>query len=188
MDRRTPRPSPTPLTVQAQNSSRRPQGVARVRDRSFGGIGTGAVRNAAQAERAKNVSSAQSNLLCDRRRSRAACRRAGRAGRVCCAGSLRACVCQISRTAPSHRRRRESRAWAGRPQRPRRRLPDESAGDVRRRSAGRPSTATGRIDRQLPSSVVGRILPTYTAYAATRAALEAMTFILAHELQVATSP
>jgi 3-oxoacyl-[acyl-carrier protein] reductase len=33
------------------------------------------------------------------------------------------------------------------------------------------------------SSVLGRILPTYTGYAATKAAVEAMTFILAHELR-----
>jgi 3-oxoacyl-[acyl-carrier protein] reductase len=33
------------------------------------------------------------------------------------------------------------------------------------------------------SSVLGRILPTYTAYAASKAAVEAMTFILAHELR-----
>lgn len=33
------------------------------------------------------------------------------------------------------------------------------------------------------SSVVGRALPTYTGYAASKAAVEAMTFILAHELR-----
>jgi 3-oxoacyl-[acyl-carrier protein] reductase len=33
------------------------------------------------------------------------------------------------------------------------------------------------------SSVLGRILPTYTGYAASKAAVEAMTFILAHELR-----
>lgn len=33
------------------------------------------------------------------------------------------------------------------------------------------------------SSVIGRVLPTYTAYAASKAAVEAMTFILAHELR-----
>lgn len=33
------------------------------------------------------------------------------------------------------------------------------------------------------SSVIGRILPNYTAYAASKAAVEAMTFILAHELR-----
>jgi 3-oxoacyl-[acyl-carrier protein] reductase len=33
------------------------------------------------------------------------------------------------------------------------------------------------------SSVLGRILPNYTAYAATKGAVEAMTFILAHELR-----
>jgi 3-oxoacyl-[acyl-carrier protein] reductase len=33
------------------------------------------------------------------------------------------------------------------------------------------------------SSVLGRVLPTYTGYAATKAAVEAMTFILAHELR-----
>lgn len=33
------------------------------------------------------------------------------------------------------------------------------------------------------SSVIGRVLPGYTAYAATKAAVEAMTFILAHELR-----
>jgi 3-oxoacyl-[acyl-carrier protein] reductase len=33
------------------------------------------------------------------------------------------------------------------------------------------------------SSVIGRIVPTYTGYAASRAAVEAMTFILAHELR-----
>jgi 3-oxoacyl-[acyl-carrier protein] reductase len=33
------------------------------------------------------------------------------------------------------------------------------------------------------SSVIGRILPTYTGYAASKAAVEAMTFILAHELR-----
>ena len=33
------------------------------------------------------------------------------------------------------------------------------------------------------SSVLGRVLPTYTAYAASKAAVEAMTFILAHELR-----
>jgi 3-oxoacyl-[acyl-carrier protein] reductase len=33
------------------------------------------------------------------------------------------------------------------------------------------------------SSVIGRALPTYTAYAATKAAVEAMTFIFAHELR-----
>ena len=33
------------------------------------------------------------------------------------------------------------------------------------------------------SSVIGRILPNYTAYAATKGAVEAMTFILAHELR-----
>jgi 3-oxoacyl-[acyl-carrier protein] reductase len=33
------------------------------------------------------------------------------------------------------------------------------------------------------SSVLGRILPSYTAYAASKAAVEAMTFILAHELR-----
>lgn len=33
------------------------------------------------------------------------------------------------------------------------------------------------------SSVVGRILPGYTGYAATKAAVEAMTFVLAHELR-----
>ena len=33
------------------------------------------------------------------------------------------------------------------------------------------------------SSVIGRVLPTYTAYAASKGAVEAMTFILAHELR-----
>jgi 3-oxoacyl-[acyl-carrier protein] reductase len=33
------------------------------------------------------------------------------------------------------------------------------------------------------SSVIGRVLPTYTGYAASKAAVEAMTFILAHELR-----
>jgi 3-oxoacyl-[acyl-carrier protein] reductase len=33
------------------------------------------------------------------------------------------------------------------------------------------------------SSVLGRVLPTYTGYAASKAAVEAMTFILAHELR-----
>ena len=33
------------------------------------------------------------------------------------------------------------------------------------------------------SSVIGRILPAYTGYAASKAAVEAMTFILAHELR-----
>src|SRR5919197_932823 len=33
------------------------------------------------------------------------------------------------------------------------------------------------------SSVLGRVLATYTAYAASKAAVEAMTFILAHELR-----
>lgn len=33
------------------------------------------------------------------------------------------------------------------------------------------------------SSVLGRVLPNYTAYAATKGAVEAMTFILAHELR-----
>jgi 3-oxoacyl-[acyl-carrier protein] reductase len=33
------------------------------------------------------------------------------------------------------------------------------------------------------SSVIGRVLPTYTAYAASKAAVEAMAFILAHELR-----
>jgi 3-oxoacyl-[acyl-carrier protein] reductase len=33
------------------------------------------------------------------------------------------------------------------------------------------------------SSVIGRILPTYSGYAASKAAVEAMTFILAHELR-----
>jgi len=33
------------------------------------------------------------------------------------------------------------------------------------------------------SSVLGRALPTYTGYAASKAAVEAMTFILAHELR-----
>ncbi len=33
------------------------------------------------------------------------------------------------------------------------------------------------------SSVIGRVLPTYTAYAASNGAVEAMTFILAHELR-----
>ena len=33
------------------------------------------------------------------------------------------------------------------------------------------------------SSVIGRILPTYTGYEASKAAVEAMTFILAHELR-----
>jgi 3-oxoacyl-[acyl-carrier protein] reductase len=31
--------------------------------------------------------------------------------------------------------------------------------------------------------VIGRVLPTYTGYAASKAAVEAMTFILAHELR-----
>ena len=31
--------------------------------------------------------------------------------------------------------------------------------------------------------MIGRILPNYTAYAASKAAVEAMTFILAHELR-----
>jgi 3-oxoacyl-[acyl-carrier protein] reductase len=31
--------------------------------------------------------------------------------------------------------------------------------------------------------VLGRVLPTYTGYAASKAAVEAMTFILAHELR-----
>ena len=31
--------------------------------------------------------------------------------------------------------------------------------------------------------MIGRILPTYTGYAASKAAVEAMTFILAHELR-----
>jgi 3-oxoacyl-[acyl-carrier protein] reductase len=33
------------------------------------------------------------------------------------------------------------------------------------------------------SSVIGRVLPTYTGYAASKAAVEALTFILAHELR-----
>lgn len=33
------------------------------------------------------------------------------------------------------------------------------------------------------SAVIGRVLPTYTGYAASKAAVEAMTFILAHELR-----
>jgi 3-oxoacyl-[acyl-carrier protein] reductase len=33
------------------------------------------------------------------------------------------------------------------------------------------------------SSVLGRVLPTYTGYAASKAAVEAVTFILAHELR-----
>lgn len=33
------------------------------------------------------------------------------------------------------------------------------------------------------SSVLGRVLPTYTGYAASKAAVEAMTFLLAHELR-----
>jgi 3-oxoacyl-[acyl-carrier protein] reductase len=33
------------------------------------------------------------------------------------------------------------------------------------------------------SSVIGRVLPTYTGYAASKAAVEAMTFVLAHELR-----
>jgi 3-oxoacyl-[acyl-carrier protein] reductase len=33
------------------------------------------------------------------------------------------------------------------------------------------------------SSVLGRVLPTYTGYAASKAAVEATTFILAHELR-----
>ena len=33
------------------------------------------------------------------------------------------------------------------------------------------------------SSVIGRVLPTYAGYAASKAAVEAMTFILAHELR-----
>ena len=33
------------------------------------------------------------------------------------------------------------------------------------------------------STVIGRVLPTYTGYAASKAAVEAMTFILAHELR-----
>jgi NAD(P)-dependent dehydrogenase (short-subunit alcohol dehydrogenase family) len=33
------------------------------------------------------------------------------------------------------------------------------------------------------SAVIGRILPNYTGYAASKAAVEAMTFILAHELR-----
>ncbi len=33
------------------------------------------------------------------------------------------------------------------------------------------------------SSVIGRVLPNYTAYAGSKAAVEAMTFILAHELR-----
>jgi 3-oxoacyl-[acyl-carrier protein] reductase len=33
------------------------------------------------------------------------------------------------------------------------------------------------------SSVLGRVLPTYTGYAASKAAVETMTFILAHELR-----
>ena len=33
------------------------------------------------------------------------------------------------------------------------------------------------------SSVIGRVLPSYTGYAASKAAVEAMTFILAHELR-----
>jgi 3-oxoacyl-[acyl-carrier protein] reductase len=33
------------------------------------------------------------------------------------------------------------------------------------------------------SSVLGRVLPTYSAYAASKAAVEALTFILAHELR-----
>jgi 3-oxoacyl-[acyl-carrier protein] reductase len=33
------------------------------------------------------------------------------------------------------------------------------------------------------SSVIGRVLPGYTGYAASKAAVEAMTFILAHELR-----
>ncbi|MGT2460767.1 SDR family oxidoreductase [Sinomonas atrocyanea] len=35
----------------------------------------------------------------------------------------------------------------------------------------------------LSSSVIGRVLPGYTGYAASKAAVEAMTFILAHELR-----
>lgn len=33
------------------------------------------------------------------------------------------------------------------------------------------------------SSVIGRVLPNYTVYAGSKAAVEAMTFILAHELR-----
>jgi 3-oxoacyl-[acyl-carrier protein] reductase len=42
---------------------------------------------------------------------------------------------------------------------------------------------TGGAIVNFSSSVLGRVLPTYTGYAATKAAVEAMTFILAHELR-----
>ncbi|HEY7265101.1 MAG TPA: SDR family oxidoreductase [Trebonia sp.] len=42
---------------------------------------------------------------------------------------------------------------------------------------------TGGAIINFSSSVLGRVLPTYTGYAASKAAVEAMTFILAHELR-----
>ena len=48
--------------------------------------------------------------------------------------------------------------------------------------AARRARAGGAIIN-FSSSVLGRVLPTYTAYAASKAAVEAMTFLLAHELR-----
>jgi len=42
---------------------------------------------------------------------------------------------------------------------------------------------TGGAIINFSSSVLGRVLPAYTGYAASKAAVEAMTFILAHELR-----
>ena len=41
----------------------------------------------------------------------------------------------------------------------------------------------GGVIINFSSSVLGRVLPAYTGYAASKAAVEAMTFILAHELR-----
>lgn len=52
---------------------------------------------------------------------------------------------------------------------------------VNQQAARRLRTGGSIVD--FSSSVLGRILPTYTSYAATKAAVDAMTFILAHELR-----
>ena len=75
--------------------------------------------------------------------------------------------------------------------RPRRPGPDalhQHPRHLRRRPAGRPPHPPGGAIINFSSSVLGRVLPVRTGYAANKAAAEAMTFILAHELRGGTSP
>jgi len=51
------------------------------------------------------------------------------------------------------------------------------------RRPSRSATPPGGTIINFSSSVLDRVLPTYTGYAASKAAVEAMTFILAHELR-----